>query len=209
MSEADLRSLFGVRRVECRVLFDQTLYDEHAALEDRFHALVQGNDKNGSLADAADAMVIAERLNELQEQITDAEVVIVVQSIGTKRWLALKAEHPPTREQRLAGLDVNHDTFAPAAVVACTVEVRDPTDPERRMTPELAELMYELLPQREFERVFAPIVDLNVGSDGRPKSLIASVARRLNGASPTTVAPEESHDPSSSDGSQDPGSLAG
>lgn len=210
MSVADLRALYGRRRAECRILLDQQLLAEHAALEDDYARVISSQATTaGSIAAPAEASDIARRLEEIEERIAEVEIVLVVENIGTQRWLELKAKHPPTREQRLAGIQTNHQTFAPAAVAACTVEFRDPQRPDLEMSAELADFLFEILPENEFERVFAPIVDLNLGSDGRPKSLIVSVNRRLNGGSLATAPSTGSPGPSSSDGLSDPATRTG
>jgi hypothetical protein len=129
MSESDLRAMFGVRRAECRVLLDQTLYDQRTALEDEASRIAEDG-KDTGLEGRPELLAVGDAIAALDDAIEASEVVIVVQAIGTRAWLALKAEHAPTREQRLAGYDVNSETFPPAAVAACTVEVRHPEQPD-------------------------------------------------------------------------------
>jgi hypothetical protein len=188
MSEQDLRALFGARQVEARVLLNLQLLDEHDRLEAEHAAAIRDDANRNEMPKAPE---IAQRLVELEDRIAAEEVVFVLQSIGTKAWLKLAAEHPPTREERLAGYDNHEETFQPAAVIASTVEVRNLPD-GYELTPELVAMMREVLPIGEWDRLWAPVIELNVGSSKRPKSLAASVHRRLSSRSSDTASPEGS-----------------
>lgn len=67
------------------------------------------------------APALAERLKDLSTQIQAAEVEFVFRSIGRLAWQNLIAEHPPTKEQRELGADMNVDTFPATAMAASCI----------------------------------------------------------------------------------------
>lgn len=222
MSEADLRALFGVRRVECPVLLDQSLYNEHDRINGDLQVLLaRSTPEDGSLTDGADVAELGEQLAALEDRMIEATSIFAFQAIGSKAWLALAAEHPPTSEERIGGKDVHDETFRPAALAATCVEARD--IPERFCTHfglpvgepittiplEMAEAMFAMLRTEDVSRLWTAIYEVGVGGGGLPKSPLAFVARRLNGASRSTASNTASRDRSSSDESSDPGSLTG
>lgn len=69
-----------------------------------------------------EAPAISERIAALGEQVKDAEVEFVFQSIGRLPWQDLISKHAPTKPQRELGADFNTDTFPVAAMAASCVE---------------------------------------------------------------------------------------
>lgn len=129
---------------------------------------------------------LVERLAALEAEIEQSVTVVRLQGLGNGAWLDLRAQHPPTREQKDNGFGVNPDTFEAAALVACAVEPTYEDDQAHRMRRTLA--------PGEWGALTDAIYRLHEGRSNVPKSLLLSALRPVNDAS--------------SDTPQDEGSLA-
>lgn len=128
---------------------------------------------------------LAQEIVALEAEITEAEKVFTFTDIGG-RWLALVGENPPTKAQ-LEGdpnLDHNPETFIPAAIAESSAEPK--------LTVRQVERMRERLQMTQWQKIWAAVLEANVGMAIVPKSLLAGVVLRSNGESGTTAAPKES-----------------
>jgi hypothetical protein len=196
MGVADLRAAFGRRRVEARVLLDQSLLDEHTRLD---AALTQATADDMRLNRNPEAPAIAERILDLEQRIAEAKTVFVFEQLGRGRWLDLVARHPATDDEQRAGLDHHPDTFIPAALVESCVEVRSPDGDVGTLDLDNATFLAEELNEAEFRKLWAGCLRANLGEADDPKSKAAAIYRRLSSRSSTTAPLEESLAASSSD----------
>jgi hypothetical protein len=163
------------RSVEARVTVRYDLIEEHQRLELKLA---------GSSADD-DRHKLAEKIVALEGEIAAEEKVFTFRDIGG-RWLALIGEHPPTKDQLEgdAQLDHNPETFPPAAIAESS------TDP--KLSVRQVERLREKLRLVEWQKIWAAVLEVNLGVAAAPKSLLAGAVLRMNGASVTTPAPEGS-----------------
>lgn len=183
------------RQETVRILLDQQMYTEHAELE-RQLADAMAADTDGSLA-SAPWRALADEVVACEQRIRDAEDEFTFECIDRQRWRDLLAQHPPTDEQRQAA-DHNWVTFRPAAIAASCTYVHQADGVELDgITVDDARWLQDTLPDLEWEKLWAACERANRGDGNRPKSIVASAARRLNGTSSATAAPEESLDRSS------------
>lgn len=180
------------RTAEARVLRVRVdLRERHAALEAELKAALETDARENREPLAPQ---LAEQLAELEAEIEQAETVVFrFRSIGTRKWLDLLAEHPPTKDQlrQKQGLDHNPLTFPVAAVAA--------SSDEPKLTVAQARALESNLDLSEWEKIWQATLAANLGGDGSPKSVLAGTILRLRERSATTAASEESLDPSSSD----------
>lgn len=173
--------------VDVRICPRTDLRDKHRELERR---LVESSQSpSSSLADSGGAKGLAEELQAVEAEMEAATRSFRFQALSRRRWRGLLAGHPPQKQHKSEGLDFNPETFPVAAIAACAVEPA--------MNAEQAEKLADALPLGEFERLWAGVLEVNLGVSGNPKSMIATAILRTNGASSTTAALEESPEASS------------
>ena len=96
---------------------------------DRYNKTVKDHDravrKQGMSNDPADhrrVKELAAQLAEVRQQIEDDEIEFVFQAMPRNRYSDLLEEHPPSDEDKEAGLAFNADTFPPALIAECLIE---------------------------------------------------------------------------------------
>lgn len=121
----DIDSAYQPTKVRVSVCLNSDLVIEIGRLEQELTAEKAIDRRTNRIAKAP---AIAERIMELKEQATAAEVEFVFQGIGRRAYTDLRAKHPATEEQRAEaqrqGLDIefNIDTFPPALMARACVE---------------------------------------------------------------------------------------
>lgn len=177
----ELKATVKRRRVTVRVLLDNALLEQHAALSAELDRVVV---EDSNLNRIPQQFALTDQVLAAEQAITDAEVEFTFEGIGNARWLDLVAQHPPTDEDRAEGSPFHGREF-PAAAVAATCE-----------TPELsfedALWLVDELDQATWTQIWQACLLANLGDTTRPKSLTASVAARLRDASSTTASLAES-----------------
>jgi hypothetical protein len=172
----DLRASFKPRRESTRVLFDQSLVARHRAATERHMRSFEASDAVDDEPIATDALVdLPNELAAIEVAIEAAEVEFVFQSMGRGRWLRLIAEHPAGPEDRRDGWEYARETFIPAALAATCVS--------HDLTFDDARWLAEELDMGEFHRLWQACHTANAGEAMRPKSVAASVVRKLNNGS--------------------------
>ena len=135
------------------------------------------------------APAIAREIKALEAEIREAEVPFVFESIGQSAWSDLLAEHPPTKEEREAGLDHHPDTFCIEAVARSMV---DPDPGEGDAALEAVMSMFGppmRLNQTQFIQLWTGCYKANMGGGKAPgESSAASAVLRLSEQSSTTAA---------------------
>lgn len=184
----------GWRRVRTVDLFDPELIAQHEALDAELQATMNDDARNNRQPQAP---VIAQRIEELEQQIADSAISFKFGALSFKAWTELLAAHPPTKQQLKQAdakatswrsrnmLDHNPDTFPQALIAACAME------PE--MTVEQAKQLADTLAPDQFQILYEGAVSVNRGAGGdAPKSLVAGAILRPSGLSAATAALEES-----------------
>lgn len=168
-----------VRMATARILLRQDLHARWkqmdaeltaAAARDRLHG--------GSIGDGGEAPPLAAKLREFEAEMADQWVEFRFKSIGHRAWADLLAANPPTPEQvrHQPLVDFNPDTFPVAAIAASCAE------PE--MTLEEAQRLDRALNQTQFDQLWSAVLDVNMGGDSDPKSVLAAgLTARRNGQS--------------------------
>lgn len=156
------------------------------------HALGDATHADDSLAGSPEITSAAGEVVSIEAEMEAATVEFTIGSVSRKRWADLLAKHPPSKEQRRAGLDHDPVTFPVAAIAACC------KDPE--MTVEQSERLADVLPPGEWVKLWSAAFRLNITETPFPKSAAATEFLQVNGHSSTTSLPEAS---------PEEGSLAG
>lgn len=179
--------------VEAKVCMKANLVAEHARLD--------GELQEARLA-AADVMHdpevsrLRQAVEELEGRIAASQRTFAFRSIGHLEWQNLKRKHPPTKEQRAEGLDINVETFVVPAIAACAAK------PE--MTLAQANELARRLPEGEIQKLFRAVMQAN-SETLLPKSMLAAAIGRLDQSdrSSTTAALAEFLGQRSSDANGD------
>jgi hypothetical protein len=168
------------RTTEAEITVRYDLLDEHQRLELK---LAQAGDDE-------ERRRLAEKIVALEDEIGTQTKVFTFHDIGG-RWLALIGEHPPTKEQVEgdANLDHNPETFPVHAIAESSI------DP--KLTVRQVERLREKLRLVEWQKLWAAVLEANLGVAAAPKSLLAGAVLRLNGVSATTPVPAASPEASS------------
>ena len=160
------------------------LVKKHAELE---REVIERSQGSMSLAGDNTARQMAEGLQELERRIDEQTRTYSFRAVSRRRWRALMAEHPPTKEHRDQGADFNPETFPVAAIAACCVEPK--------LTPDEVQALEDdpEFSTGDFEMLWNGCLAANLGVvNDTPKSVLATAILRTNGASSTTAAPEAS-----------------
>jgi hypothetical protein len=168
------------RRATARICLRQDLVGQHIEKDAELQRLTQefgeGVLKPQTIRD------LATEITALEAEIETNTVEFVFESRQDREWTQLVAAHPPTKKQLDANKNADHnpDKFRPAAIAAACV---DPA-----MTVDDATQMRELLHPASFEHLWQTCRMLHLGGDN-PKSMLAGLILRRNGASGTTAVP--------------------
>lgn len=129
------------------------------------------------------ALQLAERIQELEQELADSEVLFTFRALGRGEGRALVAEHPPTEEQQeqaaLEGrrLAWNPDTYPPALIAASCIAPAG-------ITLEHATEVWQEWSEGQVAQLWQACLAVNAGSvDVGPKSEIASAI--LTGSKPS------------------------
>jgi hypothetical protein len=167
-SFADTLALCRPYRRTVKICLDGALLAERDRLQDELLEAVQRDEfDDDSLATASP---VATKLQELEDQVRDAEVEFVFQTIGATAWRALLADHRPRPRDKDLGYSFNADTLPVAAVAASAV------DPE--LTPAQAEALADTLSTGQWALLWSTCLEVNVGVPGGGGSHLASTVLR-------------------------------
>jgi len=161
--------------VEARICTRFDLIDQHTRLE---------RDLVAATTDAK-RKTLARKIVKVEAEIEAVEKVFTFADIGG-RWLDLIGKHPPTVDQLAADkkLDHNPETFPVAVLAECSVTPKLTVDQVRKLRDKLQFV--------QWQKLWAAVLEANLGMATAPKSLLAGVVLRQNGGSATTPAPEGS-----------------
>lgn len=99
------------------------------SLVDRYNKTVKEHDKavrkQGMSNDPNDHRRVKElagQMDDLRQRIENDEIEFVFQAMPRTRYSELLEEHPPSDEDKEAGLAFNADTFPPALIAECLID---------------------------------------------------------------------------------------
>jgi hypothetical protein len=161
--------------VEARICTRFDLVEQHTKLEQDL----------ATATTEAKRKTLARKVVKLEAEIEAVEKVFTFSDIGG-RWLDLIGKHPPTKDQLKADgkLDHNPETFPAAAVAESSVTPKLTVDQVRKLRDKLQFV--------QWQKLWAAVLEANLGMATAPKSLLAGVVLRQNGGSATTPAREGS-----------------
>lgn len=178
-------------RTEVTVCLRGDLFNAHASLVAELETK-----RVETLGGTQGVVELSQRIAAVEAEIETKSRTFTVECIGHKRWADLLAQHPPTKEQRLRGLDNDERTFPQAAIAASVV------DP--KLTPAQVEKIAAKAPTGEWIKLWSAVLGVNLGGLQAPKSQAAAAILRANDGSLGTPPTGASPAASSSDGSGDP-----
>ena len=152
-----------------RVCLRGDLLAEWDRLESRLQA-ARASGVRGSLAAPAPGVDIAQRMEDLGEQIAAAQQEFRVRGLSSKGMSDLIAAHPPVHGEKSAW---DPDTFVPALLAACVV---DPV-----MTVEQAMALLAVLNRDQTNALFGAAWDASTGAVDIPFSDAVSETLRGTG----------------------------
>lgn len=160
------------RTVEVRICTRYDLLDQHAKLEGQL-AVETGDARRKTLA---------RKITKLETEIETLEKVFVFADFGGQ-WMDLIGHHPPTKAQLDAdkNLDHNPETFPVAAVAA--------SSSQPKLTEDQVKKLRARLQHTQWQKIWGAVLEANLGLASAPKSVLAGLVLRRNGASGTTPAP--------------------
>lgn len=173
---ADVRAKIQRPRRVVDLIMDAAAAAEVDALEELLERAQRHDDANGTTT----APDIAKRLQQQETQAEASRVQFILEAITHRAYQALRAEHPPTKEQVTAAQArggseepaFDPDTFAPALVVAQLLEPK----PE---SPEEFSAFWDELSDGQLARLWGAAIEIQfqTGELGPPSQAAADVLR--------------------------------
>jgi hypothetical protein len=154
---------YEAKTVSARVCTKAGLVAKHADLDAELYA---ARTAAGDVMRDPEVSRLRKEIGELEQRIAESEREFVFKSPGHLAWQNLKRKHPPTKEQRSDGLDVNVETFVVPAIAASAVRPK--------MSVEQANELATVLPEGEIQKLWRAALDAN-GETLVPKSVLAAV----------------------------------
>lgn len=141
---------------------------------------------------------ILQRMRELQDEMQASTVTITFEALTSTDYGLLRDKHPATQDDRNAGLGFNGETFPPALIAACAIEVDENGDKVGQLfTEDQAHELYGKLTDGQQAKVWNTVCAVNIGDDAAPKGVLRSAPEEPKEKSSTTASRSESPDHSS------------
>lgn len=119
-----------------------------------------------SLARGGDARKIAERMQQLRDEMRKHEVTFRFRALPSREYSDMQAKHRPTQKQREQGYDLNWNTWPVALVSACAI---DPA-----MDEEEAGKLADTISDAQWDQLFSCALTVNRAQVDVPNSSSAS-----------------------------------
>lgn len=161
---ADIRARYSPRERSVPIVMAGGLLEEHRALVEQLQ--VASAAPQISLAGNPEAVELAARVVDLEQQIAEATVSMRFRGIGGNTFRQLLRDHPATED----GGQFDAATFPPALVAACAV------DP--KLTEAEAVELAGIVTDGQWDELFAAAWDCCREVDGVPFSKLASALTR-------------------------------
>lgn len=179
---ADVRAKIQRPRRVVDLIMDAAAAAEVDALEELLERAQRHDEANGTES----ARDVAKRLQELEAQAEASRVQFTLEAITHRAYQALRADHPPTKEQIEAAASrsgneqpaFDPDSFAPALVEAQLVEPKP-------ATPEEFAGFWDDLSDGQLARLWGAAIDIQfqTGELGPPSQAAADLLRSFGVAS--------------------------
>jgi hypothetical protein len=148
------------------------LQGEWEELETRLATLQTGG--HGKLAGSADNRELAQRILNLQTEMSESTVYVKLQALHRREWRELVAAHPARKDSDADKiLGINQDTFFDSLVASCIVE------PE--LTEEQTSALLDALTSSQFDKLTDAAWGLNRRDVSVPFSSAASQLSQTGG----------------------------
>ncbi|HXH57723.1 hypothetical protein [Iamia sp.] len=177
----EIRQRYTRPRKTVSVYLDGSALDEIERLEADLPA-VAAADEDTNEANRAPEM--ARRVEELYERSAASKATFTFEGLAGTAWSDLIRQHPPSEDQRKAGLDHNVDTFPQAAIAASAVA---PT-----LTGDDVDWLWSTLTEGQRSLLWVACHKVNRGLSGPKAQPSRTVSLLASGPRSTTQPPEES-----------------
>lgn len=162
--------------------FRPDLNGRHSELSAQLQAITEKMSKGGTdrrLGQADERAPIVAEIESLEAEMQAATRAVALEAMRPAEFRALIAAHPARKDEQLdAAYGVNVETAIPALLAECA------TEPKRDATY-WATMLADVLNDRQYERLFIAVWNLNRADVVPGFSLLASVVtKRTNGSSP-------------------------
>lgn len=186
-SWADVKAARSNTRVTVRIAYDSRAADDAERLDAELARVRDEDERHNRLPQAP---ALAERIQQLEQQVRDSEVEFTFEGLGRRKYQLLMEAHPATEAQEAMAetkLAYNLATFPPALMAACCVEpaeLHSGVDEQGNLLDEKAlaewvEIHDEWSPG-QVGRLWRACQQANGGAVEPPKSHLASVILATN-----------------------------
>lgn len=180
----DLIAAAQYRTVKVMVCARGDLVTRKEQLVDEFDRATQAARSDRSLGGNSEAARLAAAIVDVETEIQEASIEVVMSAVSRRAWADALAANPPSKSDRLTGLDHDPHRFPVAAVALCA---KTPA-----LTLEQAERLADVLTTAEWSKLWMAALTLNVVGLDSPKFTAATELLLANGHSSTTPPPAAS-----------------
>jgi hypothetical protein len=204
MSVLDTIKAATAARARVKICLDGALRAVHQDLQEQLVAASRKAIESESFSDGG-AREIAEKMDQVSKQMAASEVTFTFERLVWSRRLALQAEHPPRKTTNPDGTEQDHptdkalgfnmDTFAPALIRECCVEVVNASGSIAAgddLTDELWETLFDKLNLAGVDELFGTAKSVNDLGATVPTSALALLKNQASDESSTPPEPGES-----------------
>jgi hypothetical protein len=201
MSVLDTIKAATAARAHAKICLDGALRAVHQDLQEQLIAASAAAVASESFSDGG-AREIATKMDAVSKQMAASEVTFTFERLVWSRRLALQAEHPPRKTTNPDGTEQDHptdkalgfnmDTFAPALIRECCVEVVDAAGSiaaGEDLTDELWAALFDKLNLAAVDELFGTAKSVNDLGATVPTSALALLKSQDSGESSTPPAP--------------------
>lgn len=150
------------------------MQEEFERLDAALREAVARESMDKRLNSGGESKRIARDIEALQERMAEYVIHFRLQALGARRWEALQKQHPAEEgNNEHIMLGYNPDTFAEAAIRACTVEPTDLDDEDWTALLGDDKTDGKLTPH-QFATLWQTVLDLNIRKIDVPNSFAAS-----------------------------------
>jgi hypothetical protein len=192
MSVLDTIKAASASRSRVKICLDGALRAQHQDLQGQLVAASRKAIESESFTDEG-AREIAQKMDQISKQMAASEVTFTFERLVWSRRLSLQAEHPPRDDN--AGdkaLGFNMESFAPALIKECCVEIVDASGSIASgadITGELWAVLFDKLNLGAMDELFGTAKSVNDLGATVPTSALALLKNQASDESSTLPAP--------------------
>jgi hypothetical protein len=201
MSVLDTIKAASAARAHAKICLDGALRAEHQELQEQLVAASRKAIESESFSDGG-AREIATKMDAVSKAMAASEVTFTFERLVWSRRLALQAEHPPRKTTNPDGTEADHptdkvlgfnmETFAPALIRECCVEVVDASGSIAAgddLDDDLWATLFDKLNLAAVDELFGTAKSVNDLGATVPTSALALLKSQDSGESSTPPAP--------------------